>query len=310
MPSHETLRWRSQAIGAGSSAERSEAELALSTRPPVDRPGTPALHHWALPAFLIGYAALLALAETTVAMVSPVLVFPVHGGIIALLALLYAMLSQAGSVDTRSRRITAVFLVLLLAPIIRLTSLTLPLEAIDTPMRYLAAGVPMALAALLVARAAGMTRRDIGLQWSHTGWQVAVIAFSVGLGFIEYFILQPGAMGALPWTAAGITPALVVGISTGFAEELLFRGVLQTALRPLIGRWTVLYASFIFAALHIGYLSLIDFAFVFGVGLLYGWVFEKTRSIVGISIGHAVGNIVLFFVAPHLLPLAFPAALP
>jgi uncharacterized protein len=132
----------------------------------------------------------------------------------------------------------------------------------------------------------------------------------VGLGCVEYLILQPLAMGAPAWTAVGFVPALAVGIFTGFPEELLFRGVLQTALRPLIGRWNWVYASFIFATLHLGYRSLVDLAFVFAVGLVYGWVFERTRSIIGISIGHGIANAVLFFVMPHLLPLAAPMPLP
>ena len=43
---------------------------------------------------------------------------------------------------------------------------------------------------------------------------------------------------------------------------------------------------------------------MFGVGLLYGWVFERSRSIIGISIGHGQANVVLFFIAPNLPAIA------
>jgi membrane protease YdiL (CAAX protease family) len=107
-------------------------------------------------------------------------------------------------------------------------------------------------------------------------------------------------MGGFPWTAAGLVPALAVGISTGFPEELIFRGVMQTATRPLLGRWNWVYVSAVFAVLHIGYKSVLDLAFVFGVGLLYGWIFERSRSIVGVAVGHGLANVILFFVAPNL----------
>jgi membrane protease YdiL (CAAX protease family) len=142
--------------------------------------------------------------------------------------------------------------------------------------------------------------RDVGLVWRKWRMQVAVIAVSMGLGFIEYAILQPAPLGPLPWVAGGVLPAIVVGIATGFPEELIFRGVLQTATRPILGRLNWVYASLVFAVLHIGYMSPIDLVFVFGVGLLYGWVFERSRSIIGISIAHGQANVVLFFIAPNL----------
>ena len=111
-------------------------------------------------------------------------------------------------------------------------------------------------------------------------------------------------MGPFPWVAAGVIPAVVVGIATGAPEELIFRGVLQTATRPILGRWNWIYASLVFAVLHIGYQNWLDLAFVFGVGLLYGWAFERSRSIVGVSIGHGLANVILFFVAPNLPAVA------
>ncbi len=111
-------------------------------------------------------------------------------------------------------------------------------------------------------------------------------------------------MGPFPWVAAGVIPAVVVGIATGAPEELIFRGVLQTATRPILGRLNWIYVSLVFAVLHIGYQSALDLAFVFGVGLLYGWVFERSRSIVGVSIGHGLANVILFFVAPNLPAIA------
>jgi uncharacterized protein len=131
------------------------------------------------------------------------------------------------------------------------------------------------------------------------------VVASVGLGLVEYLILRPEPLGGLPWET-GLLPALSLAFFTGFPEELIFRGIMQTAARPLLGRWNWPYVAAVFAALHIGYQSLIDVAFVFAVGLLYGWVFERTRSIIGVSIGHGVANGILFFVAPYLLSPSSP----
>jgi membrane protease YdiL (CAAX protease family) len=189
---------------------------------------------------------------------------------------------------------------LLVPPLVRLISLTLPLAQIEPVWRYAAAGVPMGFAAILVARASGLSLADLGLRWRGSLWQISVVLISVGLGFVEFTILRPAPLGSLPWTLAGAGPALLLGLSTSLPEELIFRGLLQTALRPVLARWTVLYAAAVFAVLHIGYRSATDLVFVFCVGLIFGFVFERTRSIIGTTIGHGVANVVLFFVAPNL----------
>jgi membrane protease YdiL (CAAX protease family) len=253
---------------------------------------------------LVAYLALLAVAELAVTFGNPLLVFPLHGGIVGLASVHVAVLE--GRPDRAGLRhpMTPFLLAFIVVALIRIISLTLPLGAIEPAYRYLAAGMPMTLGALLVARAAGFSRRDIGLAWRMGRLQVIVIVVSFGLGFLEFVILRPAPLGPLPWLAAGVVPAVVVGISTGFPEELIFRGVLQTATRPILGRMNWIYVSLVFAALHIGYQSSLDLAFVFGVGLIYGWVFERSRSILGISIGHGQANVILFFIAPNLPVIA------
>lgn len=255
-----------------------------------------------IPLLPILYALVLLLGEALVTFVNPLLVFPLHGGLVVAVSIHLAWLARHPAEADANRPLTALLLAFVLAPLIRIISLTLPLAQIEPAYRYLFAGIPMALGALLVARALGMSLVQMGLVWRDTRLQVLVVVASVGLGFIEFAILRPAPMGGLPWTVAGVLPAIAVGIFTGLPEEMIFRGVLQTAARPIMAGGTVLYTATVFAVLHIGYESAVDLAFVFGVGLFYGWVFERTRSIVGTSIGHGLANVILFFVAPYLLP--------
>lgn len=250
---------------------------------------------------LVFYLGWLTGAELSVALVNPVLVFPLHGGLVLL-----AMLHLAG-IERRRRDdgapaggMAPFLLAFMLAPLIRLISLTLPLAQIEAPYRYLFAGIAMSIGAVAVLRLSGMDRRDVGIAWRAGGWQLRVAIVAIPLGIVEYIILRPDALGPLPWAGAGLAPALAVAFSTGFPEELVFRGVLQTAARPVLGRWNWLYVSAIFAVLHIGYLSVVDIGFVMLVGSLYGIVFERTRSILGISVSHGLANVILFFVMPNL----------
>jgi membrane protease YdiL (CAAX protease family)/Flp pilus assembly protein TadD len=249
----------------------------------------------------IVYAIVLLVSEALVTFVDPLLVFPLHGGLVVAVSLHLAWLARRPVETAESRALTALLLSFVVAPLIRIISLTLPLAQIEPAYRYLFAGVPMALGALLVARTLGLGRQQIGIVWRKPRWQVLAVVGSLGLGLIEFTILRPAPMGAFPWTLAGLLPALAVGIFTGFPEELIFRGLMQTTARPIMRSGTILYAATVFAVLHLGYESVTDLVFVFAVGLFYGWIFERSRSIVGISIGHGLANVVLFFVAPHLM---------
>lgn len=60
------------------------------------------------------------------------------------------------------------------------------------------------------------------------------------------------------------------------AEELVFRGGMQTCLRPLGWRMAICLQAVLFAALH-G--SLTAKCYALGMGLIFGWAAEKTGNL-------------------------------
>jgi hypothetical protein len=90
-------------------------------------------------------------------------------------------------------------------------------------------------------------------------------------------------------------------IFTGFTEELVFRGLLQSLSLPIMGRFAFVYVSLLFAVMHIGYRSLADLVFVFTVGLYFAFVVQWSGSILGVSLAHGVTNTTLFVVMPDLM---------
>lgn len=194
------------------------------------------------------------------------------------------------------------------APLIRLLSLSLPLAAFPLVSWYAITSVPLFVAVVLAARPLGFSWSGLGLNPRRLPIQVPIVLSGLVFGFVEYVILQPDPLAeALTWQQLWL-PALILLVSTGLLEELIFRGLMQSTAVEVLGRFGLLYVALIFAVLHIGYQSPLDVAFVFAVGLFFGWVVFKTGSIVGVSLAHGLTNIMLFLVMPFVaasLPVPF-----
>lgn len=193
---------------------------------------------------------------------------------------------------------------LAVVPLIRIISISLPLADIPQIWWYPIIYLPLLAAAIVLARLLNYRPKDIGITFGFLPVQLAVALAGVAFGIAEYLILAPEPLVAeLTWQAAW-WPALILLFSTGFGEEFIFRGVLQRSAVNAFGGWGIVYVSFIFAILHIGWieaanpLSWIDVIFVFGIALFFGWVVSKTGSLLGVSLCHGITNIVLFIIAP------------
>src|SRR6266542_4250571 len=124
---------------------------------------------------------------------------------------------------------------------------------------------------------------------------------SIPLGVVAFEILRPGAWIAGPAFAPLVIGGIVIFLATGLSEELIFRGLLlKRAIEGLGDAGGLLFVTAIFASLHIFFLSAIDMAFVFSVGLLYGYVVLKTKNLWGAIVSHSLGNVILYLVAPFV----------
>jgi membrane protease YdiL (CAAX protease family) len=169
---------------------------------------------------------------------------------------------------------------------------------------YVVMSIALITAAFLTAKAMGWSMDSVGINLRSFPIQVLVALSGLVFGLIEYAILQPKPLiESLTWEGLAI-PAMILVISTGFTEELIFRGMLQKAGTRAMGTMAgLLIAAVVFAVVHLGNQSLLDLVFLFAMGLFFGWVVLKTRSIIGTSTAHGLNNVVLMLVAP-LLPIA------
>ena len=93
-----------------------------------------------------------------------------------------------------------------------------------------------------------------------------------------------------PWVIA------IFGVFVApFAEECVFRGLFYPAIRavggPRVATWVV---SLVFAAVH---MDLVAFLPLLGLALMLAWLFERTDSILAVTVAHGLNN------ATSLLPV-------
>lgn len=191
-------------------------------------------------------------------------------------------------------------LALTLAPLIRILSLSMPLESVSLKYWYAVVAVPLLVGTAVVARTLNLSRQDLGLTVGSLRIQLLIACTGFAFGAMEYLILKPDPLiDSFSWGAV-LLPALILLVGTGFTEELLFRGVMQSAARDVLGKGAIVYVSVLFAVLHIGYQSVLDVAFVFAIALLFAWLVVRTRSILGVTLSHGITNVMLFLVVPFI----------
>ena len=106
-------------------------------------------------------------------------------------------------------------------------------------------------------------------------WRAAGRAFLLWAALAAGFtLLAPGGMGRAEVDGWG--DLLWICVFLPAAEELIFRGGIQSCLHPLGAGKAILLQAVLFAALH-G--SLTAKCYALGMGLIFGWAAEETGNI-------------------------------
>ena len=205
---------------------------------------------------------------------------------------------------THSAKFSYLLRSMMILPMIRLIGLTMPLMQVSELYWFPVIAVPLFGASFVLMRSQKLTRKNLGLVLGNVPIQLTIALSGAVLGFTEYLILKPQALISTFSLETVLFGSVILIIATGFAEELLFRGILQKNAEKILGKmFGLLYVSILFTALHIGWNSVLDLLFVFCVALFYGYSFQKTGSIFGITLSHGISNTFLFLIMPFIFPI-------
>ncbi|OGG11650.1 hypothetical protein A2Z00_01185 [Candidatus Gottesmanbacteria bacterium RBG_13_45_10] len=148
--------------------------------------------------------------------------------------------------------------------------------------------------------------QSLGIQTKNIGFQVAIGVLAgvliVGEALVTrrwmnpQLTFNPGHLGILL-----IARAALVSLATGFTEETIYRGyfmnrfmkrwhmVVATGMNSVL--FTVVHLPIVIFSLHYGLHDAFTYSLqVFVLGLVFGFMFAKTKSIVPSMISHAMWN--------------------
>ncbi|MCW3036819.1 MAG: Abortive infection protein [Actinobacteria bacterium] len=197
-------------------------------------------------------------------------------------------------------------LALAVASLYRLLAFT-PLPTIDFTNHLVLVGAPMLIATILALRLLqGPGLRAVGeaLRPNMPIWQLPVALSGIPLSVVAFMLLKPGFV--VTFSGAGRHPAAVaaavvaLAVFSGLGEELLFRVLLHSAARTSFGPAALYVSSAVFGAAYFGTRSIPFVLFVVAVGAFFGWVYERTGSILGSAVAHSLISIGVFVVWPSL----------
>lgn len=249
---------------------------------------------------VFGYLLLIGTAELITALIVPHAT-PILFGLVQMQYILMLVLLCLHTSICWETPEKPLLLSLTLVPLIRIISLSLPLASFPVVYWIFIISVPILAAGIIIMKLLNFSWRYMGVNGRFLLWQLPIALSGFVIGYLEYLILKPESLiQSFTWVNY-VAAGLILLISTGFMEELLFRRIMQVTAVERFGRtFGIIYIAAIFGVMHIGYNSVPDVLFVFLAGLYLGWVVDKTGSIIGATFAHGIANITLFLIMPVL----------
>ncbi len=169
----------------------------------------------------------------------------------------------------------------------------------------LAEVVPIVICMLLVTRLEHYSFKKTGLAGGRVSVGLLLGLLVTPLALIQYVFSGGLQVTAQPLTILSWLPWLVAfGVSNSLMEEIMFRGLFLQKLEPLLGKRGALgQTSMIFAIFHVvlvpfmGWAATVIFVlFLFVHGWAWGYIIQRSESIWGAVLAHAIADMLLLIV--------------
>jgi membrane protease YdiL (CAAX protease family) len=189
-----------------------------------------------------------------------------------------------------------------LVPLVRIVSLAVPAAIIPIAYWYLEIGLAGLEGILLVMRRLELTPRDVGLRRAPVAEVASVAVIGAMLGVPAYLIAGPLDLGHGGGLIGLAVASAVVVVFVGCFEELLFRGLIQSAGTALFSRGGVVISVAVTALMYSASLNPRYVVFAALVATFFGVVARRSGSIAAPVAGHAALALMQLVVLPIIFP--------
>jgi membrane protease YdiL (CAAX protease family) len=187
-------------------------------------------------------------------------------------------------------------------PLVRILSIAVPAAIIPIVYWYLEIGLAGLEGTLLVMRRLDLTPHDVGLRRAPVAEIMSVGIIGALLGVPAYLIAGPLDLGHGGGIVGLAIASVVVVVFVGFFEELLFRGLIQSAGTALFSRGGVVLSVGLTALMYSASLNPRYIVFAALVATLFGLVARRSGSIAAPIAGHAALALMQLVVLPIIVP--------
>lgn len=211
-----------------------------------------------------------------------------------------AALNVAATIIGPARALVVAVAVVAMA---RLMSASMPFVPVGALGQYGLVAIPIFLAVWLAARQSRYSWSDLGvvLDRRAAGASIMGLALGLGIGFVDYDIVRPFPLATSLRLLELVVPILVLGLTTGLVEELLFRGLLQRAAVRYLGTIPgALYGVVMYTTVAVARVDIPGVALVFLTAVTLAAVTIRTRSIFPAAALHTGLNVGLLLLAPFV----------
>lgn len=220
----------------------------------------------------------------------------VKTGIIAYISILVFLLILLTFNKNLPGEYTRVFQIITLIPLYRIITLAIPIELITYEGYLIATTVSVLAGSMVLIYLLKLPLADIGLVLKDPKLQILCIAAGGVIGYLEWWCIKPSGLES-------IIPAVLILVLCAFTDELVFRGLIQQSVEKAEGNafFAILLTSTLYTTFFISYLYVLELLLIFITSIFYGYVVSKSKSIVGVSLSHALVNIFCLVAFPYFL---------
>jgi CAAX protease family protein len=190
---------------------------------------------------------------------------------------------------------------LAVVPLLRVLSIAIPSLLVPTWIWYAEIGVPVLVATVLAAAAAGITLRSIGVRPAARSSTIVAAIVGLGLGLIAFALMPPEAVTVSRSPLTIMMAALAIVIGGALAEELLFRGLIQQVADEVTGGFGVLASAALCTLVYLASANLRYTLFMAAVAVALGLVTRQHRSLLPAVACHGVLLVSQLILWPILL---------